>query len=94
MEKIKVFYKLNKMWLYNQLPSNEWFEFLREFKEYEKKHSLKEKEDAFLDVYSLWLKTHNEKLKEKIIKLANEIQSLDPTIKFDDLIKNLEKVKV
>ncbi|MCM8799054.1 MAG: hypothetical protein NC821_06340 [Candidatus Omnitrophica bacterium] len=82
------------MWAYNQLPLNEWFEFLRQFREYEAKHSLKEKEDVLLDVYSLWLKTHNEKLKEKIVKLAEEIKQIDPNIKLDDLIKSLEKIKV
>ncbi|MGE4358150.1 MAG: hypothetical protein AB7E08_06360 [Candidatus Omnitrophota bacterium] len=82
------------MSFYRQLPVNEWFNFLREFREYEAKYYLKEKEDTLLDVYSLWLKTHNDKLKEKIIKLAEEIRQIDPALKFDDLLRSLDKVKV
>ncbi|MCM8783793.1 MAG: hypothetical protein NC818_03330 [Candidatus Omnitrophica bacterium] len=82
------------MFPYSQLPVNEWFEFLRGFREYEAKYTLKEKENVLLDVYSLWLKTHNEKLKEKVIKLAEEIKQVDPSIKLDDLIKSLDKIKV
>jgi len=82
------------MWSISQQPTNDWFTFLSEFHTYEAKVCLKDKEDTLLDIYSLWLRTHDDSLKVKIISLAREIEQIEPQISFDELIKNLEKVKV
>jgi hypothetical protein len=82
------------MWTINSQPLNEWLNFIHEFCVYERSIRLKEKEDALLDIYSSWLKTGDETLKENIIRLAREIQQLDPGLHFEELFKKLEKVKV
>lgn len=82
------------MWPNSQQPMGDWYSFLEEFRTYEAKFSLAEKEDALLDMYSLWLKNHDESLRIKIIRLVEEIKQIEPALNFERLLKNLEKIKV
>ena len=53
--------------------------FLKEFSTYERKLTFDETLNAFLDVYSAWLKTHEPTLKMRVVMLAFELHRLDPT---------------
>ncbi len=58
------------------LAPDKFNEFLREFREYEKSILIREKEDLFLDGYSLWLRSKEERDKLRVIKLALELELL------------------
>jgi len=47
--------------------------------------SIKEMHDEFLDIYSLWLKTGDEKLKSRVNCAAAGLREVDPDFKFTDL---------
>lgn len=52
--------------------------FLRELNTYEQKLAYQETLDAFLDLYSAWLKTHEPWLKIRVVMLAFELHRMDP----------------
>lgn len=83
------------MWQINPKAHDEvWDSFLNEFQEYEKRFLLKEKEDEFLDLYSQWLKTHEEGLRDKLLRLVKEIYHIEPSLNFANLLRKLEKSEV
>jgi len=45
---------------------------------YEQKLAFQDTLDAFLDVYSSWMKTHEPWLKIRVVMLAFELHRLDP----------------
>lgn len=52
--------------------------FMRELSTYERKLTFDETLNAFLDVYSHWMKTHQPDLKIRVVMLAFELHRLDP----------------
>jgi hypothetical protein len=52
--------------------------FLKDFEVYERKWSFEQTLDAFLDLYSMWKKTHEQPLKLRLVMLAFELHRLDP----------------
>ena len=58
-------------------------QFLRDLDAYEREHAVTETRDAFLDVYSRWLKTREPWLKIRVVMLAFELHRLDPAFQFD-----------
>ena len=62
------------------LAPDKFSEFLKEFREYERSILIREKEDLFLDSYSRWLKSREEKDKLRVIKLALELELLGERI--------------
>ena len=52
--------------------------FLRELNAYEQKLTFEETLDAFLDLYSAWMKTREPWLKIRVVMLAFELHRLDP----------------
>jgi hypothetical protein len=57
--------------------------FLRELDTYERKVAVEETLNAFLDLYSAWLKTHEPWLKIRVVMLAFELHRLDPEFEFN-----------
>ncbi len=53
--------------------------FLRDLSDYERKVTFEETLNAFLDLYSTWMKTRESKLKIRLVMLAFELCRLDPT---------------
>lgn len=64
------------------IPPKEMNEFMEQVSKVEEAFKLKELQDQFLDLYSLWLKSPNEELLDKIKALAQRIQEKDPDFKF------------
>ena len=62
--------------------------FLRDLNAYEQKLLFDETLDAFLDLYSVWIKTREPALKMRVVLLAFELHRLDPafecTLAFTD----------
>jgi len=52
--------------------------FLRELTKYEHKLAFEGTLNAFLDLYSAWMKTHEPALKIRLVMLAFELNRLDP----------------
>ena len=52
--------------------------FLRELGAYEHKLAFEETLNAFLDLYSAWMKTHEPWLKIRVVMLAFELHRMDP----------------
>ncbi len=52
--------------------------FMREMSVYERKLTFDNTLNAFLDVYSTWMKTHQPDLKIRVVMLAFELHRLDP----------------
>lgn len=52
--------------------------FLTELSTYERKLAFEETLNAFLDLYSAWMKTHEPWLKIRVVMLAFELHRLDP----------------
>ena len=52
--------------------------FLRELTAYEHKLAYDETLNAFLDLYSAWMKTHEPWLKIRLVMLAFELHRMDP----------------
>lgn len=52
--------------------------FLRDLSAYERKLTFDETLDAFLDLYSAWMKTRESALKIRVVMLAFELHRLDP----------------
>lgn len=53
--------------------------FLRDFHTYERQLTFDETLNAFLDLYSAWMKTHEPWMKVRLVTLAFELNRLDPT---------------
>ena len=53
--------------------------FMRELAVYERKLTFEETLNAFLDLYSAWMKTHEYQLKIRVVMLAFELHRLDHT---------------
>ena len=51
--------------------------FLKELEAYERKQAFQRTLDAFLDLYSVWKKTHEEDVKLRLVMLAFELHRLD-----------------
>ncbi|GEM_PF-2504414 len=51
--------------------------FLKELDGYERKLTYERTLDAFLDLYSAWKQTHEERLKLRVVMLAFELHRLD-----------------
>jgi len=60
--------------------------FIAGMKAFEEKLLLREKEDAFLDVYSQWLKSRDVALQTKMCNLAKELEIINPEFKFKKAI--------
>ena len=62
--------------------------FARDFRAYEQHATFEETLDAFLDLYSSWMKHHEPWLKIRLVMLAFELHRLDPsfecTLAFSD----------
>ena len=62
--------------------------FLRDFRAYEQHAAFEMTLDAFLDLYSTWMKRHEPSLKIRLVMLAFELHQLDPafecTLAFSD----------
>jgi hypothetical protein len=69
----------------SSLARDEFSEFLKGFREYERSFLVKEKQDLFLDIYSEWLKSKEEKAKLRAIRLALELQLLGEYIDINRL---------
>ena len=52
--------------------------FLRELSAYEHQLAYEETLNAFLDLYSAWMKTHEPWLKIRVVMLAFELHRMDP----------------
>ncbi|MBI4341088.1 MAG: hypothetical protein HY598_02255 [Candidatus Omnitrophica bacterium] len=57
--------------------------FLKDLDTYERHLAFERTLDAFLDVYSHWRRTHDERLKLRLVMLAFELHRLDPQFQFD-----------
>ena len=66
----------------SELSDARFRRFLRELTAYEQKLAFDETLDAFLDLYSTWLKTHEPWLKIRVVMLAFELHRLDPAFEF------------
>ncbi len=62
----------------NELSEARFKRFLRDLGAYERKLTFAESLNAFLDLYSLWMKTHEPALKLRLVMLAFELHRLDP----------------
>ena len=62
----------------SELSDARFRRFLRELTAYEQKLAFNDTLDAFLDVYSNWLRTHEPWLKIRVVMLAFELHRLDP----------------
>lgn len=52
--------------------------FLRELSAYENRLAYEDTLNAFLDLYSSWMKTHEPWLKIRVVMLAFELHRMDP----------------
>ncbi len=67
----------------NHFKDREFSDFLQNVQTYESKTCLKEKQDAFLDLYLEWLKDkENQELKERLNSMGEELSRLDPQFRF------------
>ena len=57
--------------------------FVKDLETYERKLTFERTLDAFLDLYSLWKKTHKQLLKLRLVMLAFELHRLDPDFQCD-----------
>lgn len=74
------------------LAPDKFSEFLKEFREYEKSILIREKENLFLDGYSQWLRSKEERDKLQVIKLALELELLGEHIDIKKIFShNLNK---
>jgi hypothetical protein len=64
---------------HEELTEARFRRFMRELSSYERKLSFDTTLNAFLDLYSSWLKTHEPDLKMRVVMLAFELNRLDPT---------------
>ena len=62
----------------SELSDARFRRFLREMSAYEQKLAFDDTLDAFLDIYSTWLKSHEPWLKLRVVMLAFELHRLDP----------------
>ena len=67
----------------NELSEARFRRFMRELSTYERKLIFQETLDTFLDLYSVWLKTHEPWLKIRVVMLAFELHRLDPAFEFN-----------
>ena len=52
--------------------------FMRDLGAYERKLTFDDTLDSFLDLYSLWMKSHEPRLKIRLVMLAFELNRLNP----------------
>lgn len=57
--------------------------FVRDLGAYERKETFEETLDVFLDLYSAWMKMHEPWMKIRLVTLAFELNSLDPSFEMD-----------
>ena len=57
--------------------------FLKDLEGYERKLTFERTLDAFLDLYSSWKKTHEQRLKLRLVMLAFELHRLDHEFQCD-----------
>lgn len=57
--------------------------FLQDLRAYEEHAAFDATRDAFLDLYSAWLKTHEPWMKIQVVMLAFELHRLNPEFQFD-----------
>ncbi len=62
----------------DELADARFKRFMREMAVYERKLTFDETLNAFLDLYSSWIKTHQSDLKMRVVMLAFELHRLDP----------------
>ena len=62
--------------------SKEMKEFMEQVSRIEEELKLRDLQDEFLDLYSLWLKSKDQELLKKVEALAQKIQKKDPAFKF------------
>ena len=68
--------------LAQNVSPKEMKEFMEQVSRIEEELKLRELQDDFLDLYSLWLKTKDQELLRKVEALAQKIQKKDPSFKF------------
>ena len=68
--------------LSKNVSSKEMNEFMEQVSRIEEELKLRDLQDEFLDLYSLWLKTKDQELLKKVEALAQKIQKKDPAFKF------------
>ncbi len=67
----------------NQFKNREFSEFVQFMNSYEQETTLKEKQDAFLDLYLEWSKNReNMELKTRLNQMGEELSRLDPNFQF------------
>jgi|SRR3989338_489993 len=67
----------------NHFKDKEFADFMQSVNAYESENCLKEKQDAFLDLYLDWLKDkENSGLKERLNRAGEELSRLDPQFQF------------
>ncbi len=69
--------------LLKRLSTGEIYHLERVANEDERRESLQEKQDQFLDLYLEWKRTGAENVRERMSKLVQEIRSLDPSFHFE-----------
>ena len=57
--------------------------FAKDLAGYEKRRNYERTLDAFLDLYSKWIRTHQERLKLRLVMLAFELHRLDGEFQCD-----------
>ncbi len=62
----------------DELTEARFKRFTRELAVYERKLTFEETLNSFLDLYSAWIKTHQQELKMRVVMLAFELHRLDP----------------
>ncbi|MBI3324123.1 MAG: hypothetical protein HYZ92_02475 [Candidatus Omnitrophica bacterium] len=62
----------------NDVSEARFRRFLREFHAYERKLTYEETLDAFLDLYSTWMKSREPWLKFRLVMLAFELHRIEP----------------
>ncbi len=68
--------------LSQNVSTKEMKEFMEQVSRIDEELKLRELQDEFLDLYSLWLKSKDLELLKKVEALAQKIQKKDPTFKF------------
>ncbi|MDM7916274.1 MAG: hypothetical protein ACE15D_09325 [Candidatus Eisenbacteria bacterium] len=69
--------------LMHRLSTGEVYHLERVANEQQRRESLREKQDAFLDLYLDWKKTGAQDARERMSQMVKEIRALDPEFRFE-----------
>ncbi len=67
----------------NEVSEARFKQFLHDLNAYERKVTFEDTRDAFLDLYSSWLKTHEPWTKIQLVMLAFELHRMNPEFQFE-----------